>query len=165
MLQIKFVLNTFFHDVLDDRSPARHLVSLFSDTLLTCYLVNFLSVTLETVCHESHTMNWTFYNFWEISWTWPSALLYTVTVLISTDFCLRRTGIYPWITEICKPLTRTYVRMYVRVCVCVCVCARARACISSCKAQSQYIKVVITAFTQIKTTIFSFWENTYMERV
>jgi len=60
MLQIKFVLNTFFHDVLYDWSPARHLVSLFGDTFLTRYLVNFLSITLETVCHESHTLNWTF---------------------------------------------------------------------------------------------------------
>jgi len=57
MLQIKFVLNTFLHDVLYDRSPARHLVSLFSDAFFTCYLVDFLSITLETVCHESHTVN------------------------------------------------------------------------------------------------------------
>jgi hypothetical protein len=60
MLQIKFVLNTFFHDVLYDWSPARHLVSLLGDTFLTCYLVNFLSITLETVGHESHTMEQTF---------------------------------------------------------------------------------------------------------
>jgi hypothetical protein len=56
MLQIKFVLNTFLHDVLYHRSPARHLVSLFGDTFLTCYLVNFLSITLKSVGCESHTV-------------------------------------------------------------------------------------------------------------
>jgi hypothetical protein len=86
MLQIKFVLNTFFHDVLYDRSPARHLVSLFSDTFLTCYLVNLLSITLETVCHESNTMNWSSKNFWEISWGWPPAVWYTRTALTCNDF-------------------------------------------------------------------------------
>lgn len=54
MLQFKFVLNTFLHDVLDDRSPARHLVSLLCNTFLTWYLVYLLSIALERNCHESN---------------------------------------------------------------------------------------------------------------
>jgi hypothetical protein len=46
VLGVKLILDAVLHEILDDWSPARHLVGLFSDAFFPGWLVNLLAISL-----------------------------------------------------------------------------------------------------------------------
>jgi len=52
VLLIELVFDAVLHEIFDDRGPAGHLVSLFSDAFFPCRLVNFLAVPLKILYNE-----------------------------------------------------------------------------------------------------------------